>query len=130
MFEKKCQFTYKALMPVDAYGLRKSDLKPLMGEEPEFRKQMCQYTLKYYHKIVRQPMLTFKRNIYSSVCKRQDGEVKMREIDKQIELQEQEFKEEYEKDWDETAEEDEGKASLQKELEKHLERINKKVKKM
>jgi len=47
---------------------------------------MCQYTLKYYHKIVRQPMLTFKRNIYSSVCKRQDEEVKMREIDKQIEL--------------------------------------------
>ena len=46
LFEKKCEYTYKALMHVDAYGLRKKDIKPLLGEFPEFRSQMCQYTLK------------------------------------------------------------------------------------
>ena len=49
LFGKTAEFTYKALMHVDAYGLRKSKLKPILDEEPEFKKQMCQYTLKYYH---------------------------------------------------------------------------------
>mmetsp|Transcript_20462 Transcript_20462/g.27656 ORF Transcript_20462/g.27656 Transcript_20462/m.27656 type:complete len:167 (+) Transcript_20462:1513-2013(+) len=91
LFEKNAEFTYKALMPVDAYGLRKRDLKPLLSEELELKTQMCQYTLRYYHNIVRKPMMTFKRNIYSSVCKRQTEEVMMREIDEQIDLKEQEF---------------------------------------
>ena len=130
IFEKKCEFTYKALMHVDAYGLRKRDLKPLMNENPEFRKQMSQYTLKYYHKIVRQPMLAFKRNIFSSVCRRQEEEVKMREIEKEVEDKEAEYQEEYDRDWDEENEDDDEKAKMQQELDKHLNRINKKVLKM
>ena len=130
MFEKACEFTYKALMPVDAYGLRKKDIKPLLAEYTEFRKMMCQYTLSYYHNVVRKPMMTYKRNIYSSVCKRQTEELMMRRIDMEINEKETEFVEEYEKDWDAEDDEDDAQGSLKKELEKNLERISKKVKKM
>ena len=37
IFERPAEYTYKALMPVDAYGLRKRDLKPLLSEETEFK---------------------------------------------------------------------------------------------
>ena len=49
LFERPAEYTYKALMPVDAYGLRKRDLKPLLNDELEFKQQMCKYTLEYYH---------------------------------------------------------------------------------
>jgi hypothetical protein len=37
-YEKRAEFTYKALMHVDAYGLRKKDIKPILDEEPELKK--------------------------------------------------------------------------------------------
>lgn len=43
LFGKKAEYTYKALTNVDAYGLRKSAIKPILDDEPEFRKQMMQY---------------------------------------------------------------------------------------
>ena len=46
-------------------------------------------------------MLAFKRNIFSSVCRRQEEEVKMREIEKEVEDKEAEYQEEYDRDWDE-----------------------------
>ena len=130
LFERPAEYTYKALMPVDAYGLRKRDLKPLLNEELEFKQQMCKYTLEYYHNIVRQPMLTFKRNIYSAVCKRQTEEAMMRQIDEEIREKEEQYEEDLNKDWEEEAEDENGQAQLQKKLDKRLERINKQVKRM
>ena len=57
LFGKKAEFTYKALMHVDAYGLRHSKLEPILNDEPKFRQQMSQYTLEFYHTIIRKPML-------------------------------------------------------------------------
>lgn len=71
MFGKPAEYTYKALMHIDAYGLRTSKLKPILDAEPEFRKQMTTYALKFYHEIIRMPMIAFKKNILSQVTKRQ-----------------------------------------------------------
>ena len=38
LFEKKAEYCYKALQHVDAYGLRKKAIKPILDEEPEFKK--------------------------------------------------------------------------------------------
>lgn len=53
LFSKRSEFTYKALMHVDAYSIRKRDLKPILDDDLVIKKQMCSYTLKYYHQIVR-----------------------------------------------------------------------------
>ena len=53
LFGKKAEFTYLALMHVDAYGLRKSAIKPIFDEDSDFKKQMMQYTLKCYNHTVR-----------------------------------------------------------------------------
>ena len=58
-------------MHIDAYGLRKSKLKPILMSAPDLRRQMAQYTLQYYNEIIRKPMQTFKKNILSQVTKRQ-----------------------------------------------------------
>lgn len=97
LFGKRAEYTYKAMMHVDAYGLRHTKLKPILDDEPDFREQMARYTLDFYHKIIRQPMLKFKKNILSQVSKRQDqdriiGEVEQEMIDKE---------EEYERERDE-----------------------------
>lgn len=70
MFGKRAEFTYKALMHVDAYGLRKKDLMPILSDNREFQTQMLRYTLKYYHTIVRTPMLKYKKILLSTVSKR------------------------------------------------------------
>jgi len=57
LFDKRAEFTYKALMHIDAYGLRKTKFKPILNSDPEYKKMMCQYILEYYHTIVRMPML-------------------------------------------------------------------------
>ncbi len=38
LYEKRAEFTYKAIMHVDAYGLRKKDIKPILDEEPDIKK--------------------------------------------------------------------------------------------
>jgi len=72
LFGKRAEYTYKALTHIDAYALRKSKIKPILDNDLEFKQQMCTYTLEYYHTIVRTPMLQFRKNILSQVCKRQD----------------------------------------------------------
>ena len=64
LFGKRAEFYYMSLMHVDAYGMRKCKLRPILDEEPEFNKQISQYTLEFYHKIVRTPMLEFKEKLY------------------------------------------------------------------
>ena len=99
LFGHKAEYTYKALSPVDAYGLRKSKLQPLLVEEPYIRKLMCQYTLEYHHQIVRKPMLAFKKNILSQITRRQDQDVIIAQVDAEIQAYEEKFKAEYEYDW-------------------------------
>ena len=72
LYNKKAEYTYKAMMHVDAFGLRKSKLKPIFDTEPQFRTQMSQYVLEFYHTIVRKPMMVFKKNIFSQISKRQN----------------------------------------------------------
>ena len=38
LFEKSAEYTYKAIMRIDAYGLRKSRLKPILISNPDLRK--------------------------------------------------------------------------------------------
>ena len=35
MYGKSSEYTYKALMHMDAYGLRKIDLKPILDEDKD-----------------------------------------------------------------------------------------------
>ena len=71
LFDKTAEYTYKALMHVDAYGLRKADLKHIFADHRDYRKQMSRYTLEFYMEIIRKPMLKFKQSIYGQVGKRQ-----------------------------------------------------------
>jgi len=72
MFGKKAEYTYRALMHVDAYGLRKLNMKSIFDEEKDFHNQMARYILEYFHNVIRKPMLAFKKNILSQITKRQD----------------------------------------------------------
>ena len=44
-YEKSAEYTYKAIMHIDAYGLRKAKLKPILILAPDLRRQMATYTL-------------------------------------------------------------------------------------
>ena len=57
-------------MHIDAFGIRHTKLKPILDEEPEFKLQMSRYSLKFYHQIIRMPMLKFKKDIMSQISKR------------------------------------------------------------
>ena len=70
LFGYKSEFFYKALHHIDAYGLRKEKLKPIMDKYPEFRAQISSYMVNFYYRIIKKPMLEFKRNILSQVRKR------------------------------------------------------------
>ena len=43
MYGKEAQYYYKALMHVDAYGIRKSNMKMIFESETEFHNQMAHY---------------------------------------------------------------------------------------
>ena len=45
LFGKRAEYTYKAIQHVDAYGIRKKDIKPIFDECKEMRNQMKKYTL-------------------------------------------------------------------------------------
>jgi hypothetical protein len=70
IFGRKSEFCYKAIHHIDAYGLRKEKFKPILDEYEEFKKQICSYMINFYYKIIRKPMLEFKRNVLSQVRKR------------------------------------------------------------
>ena len=38
LYNKTAEFTYKSMMNMDAYSLRKSKLIPILKDEPDFRK--------------------------------------------------------------------------------------------
>ena len=82
MFGRRAEFCYKALHHIDAYGLRKEKLKPIMKNYAEFKKQISSYMVNFYYKIIRKPMLEFKRNVLSQVRQRQQMEEIIREVDK------------------------------------------------
>ena len=63
MFGKKIEFFYKALDHIDAYGLRKEKLKPIMDKYPEFNAQISAYMVNFYFRIIKKPMLEFKKSI-------------------------------------------------------------------
>ena len=81
LFGRRSEFCYKALHHIDAYGLRKEKLKPIMDKYSEFKKQISSYMVNFYYKIIRKPMLEFKRNILSQVRKRQEMEAIIKEVD-------------------------------------------------
>lgn len=106
IFGRRSEFCYKALNHIDAYGLRKEKLKPIMDEFPEFKTQIATYMVNFYYRIVRKPMLEFKRNILSQVRKRQELDIVMREMDAEISA----AKQQYEVDLQKFATQDESKA--------------------
>ena len=91
LYNKSAEFSYRAMMNIDAYGLRKCKLYPILKYEPEIHAQMCRYTLEFYHTIVRRPMLEFKKKILVQVSKSQDEEKIMRKLDKEIVKKEEEY---------------------------------------
>jgi len=36
LFNKKAEYTYRTMMHIDAFGARKSKLKPIFDDEPDF----------------------------------------------------------------------------------------------
>lgn len=51
------EFYFKALTFLEGYGLRKSNMKPIMDKFPDFQKQIQSYMVNFYYKIIREPML-------------------------------------------------------------------------
>ena len=43
LFDKKAEFSYKALMHLDGYGIRKKAIKPILESDPEYAKQILSY---------------------------------------------------------------------------------------
>lgn len=100
LFGYKSEFFYRALHHIDAYGLRKDKLKPIMDTYPDFQSQISSYMVNFYYRIIQKPMLDFKRSILIQVCKRQDIEKVMKDIDKKITDSELRFQEEFNKTYD------------------------------
>ena len=67
LYGKLAEFTYKATMHMDAFGLRKTSLKDIFEEDADFKKQMSHYSLEFYHEIVRKPMLAYKKRVLSEI---------------------------------------------------------------
>ena len=84
LFGHKSEFFYKALHHIDAYGLRKEKLKPIMDQYPEFKAQISSYMVNFYYRIIRKPMLEFKRSILSQVRQRQYMDEIIKKLDKEI----------------------------------------------
>ena len=55
---------------------------------------MRTYTLKYYHTVVRKPMLTFKKHILSQITKRQEQDDLLRDVEEEIRKKEYQYHEE------------------------------------
>jgi hypothetical protein len=70
LFGYESEFYFKALNFLEGYGLRKSNLKPIMDKFPDFQKQIQSYMVSFYFKIIREPMLQFKKEIRIEVGKR------------------------------------------------------------
>ena len=57
LFGYESEFYFKALGFLEGYGLRKSNLKPIMDKFPDFKKQIQTYMVNFYFKIIKEPML-------------------------------------------------------------------------
>lgn len=115
LFGSKSEFFYKALTHLDAYGLRKEKLKPIMDRYPEFKQQISTYMINFYYRIIKKPMLEFKRNILSQVRKRQDMDDIIKEIDAQIENADKDYKNELQLSFEqESSKNDETHRNVQK----------------
>ena len=57
LFGYEAEFYFKAINQLEGYGLRKSNLKPIMDKFPDFQKQISSYMVNFYYKIIREPML-------------------------------------------------------------------------
>jgi hypothetical protein len=100
LFGYKSEFFYRALHHIDAYGLRKDKLKPIMDEYPDFQTQISSYMVNFYYRIIQKPMLEFKRSILIQVCKRQDIDKVIKEIDTKIADSQAKFEEEFNKSYE------------------------------
>eukprot|EP00351_Strombidinopsis_sp_SopsisLIS2011_P001738 CAMPEP_0116884648 /NCGR_PEP_ID=MMETSP0463-20121206/17620_1 /TAXON_ID=181622 /ORGANISM="Strombidinopsis sp, Strain SopsisLIS2011" /LENGTH=89 /DNA_ID=CAMNT_0004541523 /DNA_START=1581 /DNA_END=1850 /DNA_ORIENTATION=+ len=84
MFGYESEFYYKALSFMEGYGLRKQHLRPIMDKFPDFNAQISGYMVNFYYKIIRRPMLMFKKEIKIEVGRRQDMEMIIAEVDNEI----------------------------------------------
>jgi len=96
IFGYESEFYFKALTFLEGYGLRKSNMKPIMDKFPDFQRQIQSYMVNFYYKIIRQPMLQFKKEIRIEVGKRQDMDAIHKEIQAEIDAAQQRYYEEYE----------------------------------
>jgi hypothetical protein len=71
-----------------------------MDRYPEFKAQISSYMVNFYYRIIKKPMLEFKRNILSQVRKRQDMDQIIKEIDTKIRLAEEQYHEEMNKSYE------------------------------
>lgn len=117
LMDQKSQFVYKALSHIDAYGLRKESLQPILEEHPEFRSQMTQYTIQYYYKIIKIPMIKFKKSIYEQVRKAHEMEKCMREVTDELKSAEKRYEIEQSIKFDE---EDDSDAVKNEEIDKKV----------
>ena len=72
LYGKKAEFTYKSLMRVDAFGLRKIALNDIFEDNADFLGQISHYSLEFYHQVIRKPMLAYKKRVLSQITNGQD----------------------------------------------------------
>ena len=86
-----------------------------MDKYPEFRAQISSYMVNFYYRIIKKPMLEFKRNILSQVRKRQDMDDIIKKVDEQIQNAEEKFNEEFNRSYEqESSKNDETHRNVQK----------------
>lgn len=86
-----------------------------MDRYPEFKAQISSYMVNFYYRIIKKPMLEFKRNILSQVRKRQDMDQIIKEVDEKIRLAEEQYHEEMNKSYEQdSSKNDETHRNVQK----------------
>ena len=86
-----------------------------MDRYPEFKAQISSYRVNFYYRIIKKPLLEFKRNILSQVRKRQDMDQIIKEVDEKIRLAEEQYHEEMNKSYEQdSSKNDETHRNVQK----------------
>ena len=71
MLSCNSEFYYRALSVVEGLGIRKLKLKPLLDRYPPLRDQLQKKVIQNYFANIKQPMLAYKKDVYTEVVKRQ-----------------------------------------------------------
>ena len=86
-----------------------------MDKYPEFKSQISSYMVNFYYRIIKKPMLEFKRNILGQVRKGQDTDLILQAVDAKIRAADVQFHDEFNRSYEQdSSKNDETHRNVQK----------------